>query len=60
VATLPGTYRYYWFDPASGRGLDRGDGIEGGRHSHVPGPGKGREALLILEQEELPDPLSVW
>jgi len=60
VSLLPGTYRYYWFDPASGRGLDRGDGIEGSAQCRVPGPGRAREALLILEQEELPDPLSVW
>jgi hypothetical protein len=60
LAMLPGTYRYYWFEPASGRGLDRGDGLEGGPHCRVPGPGKAREALLILEQEELPDPLSTW
>lgn len=60
LAALPGTYRYYWFEPVSGRGLDRGEGLEGGTHCRVPGPGKAREALLILEQEELPDPLSAW
>jgi len=60
LATLPGTYRYYWFEPTSGRGLDRGDGLEGGRNCRVPGPGVEREALLILEQEDLPDPLSFW
>lgn len=60
LSTLPGSYRYYWFDPASGRGLDYGDGIEGGRRCAVPTPGSVRHALLILEQEELPDPFSVW
>jgi len=60
LSTLPGSYRYYWFDPASGRGLDFGDGIEGGRRCAVPTPGSVRQALLILEQEELPDPFSVW
>ena len=38
----------------------RGEGLDGGSHCRVPGPGKAREALLILEQEELPDPLSTW
>jgi hypothetical protein len=60
LSTLPGSYRYYWFDPASGRGLDYGDGIEGGLRCAVPTPGSVRHALLILEQEELPDPFSVW
>lgn len=60
LSVLPGTYRYYWFDPAAGKGLDRGEGLEGGRCCRVPGPGRAREALLVLEQEELPDPFSVW
>ena len=60
VSTFPGSYRYYWFDPASGRGLDRGDGLDGGTGCEIPGPGGASEAVLILEQEELPDPLSVW
>jgi hypothetical protein len=60
LATLPGSYRYYWFDPVSGKGLDHGDGIVGGLCCRVPGHDSPREAVLILEQEALPDPLSVW
>jgi len=60
LQTLPGSYRYFWFDTASGRGLDFGDGIIGGRRCRVPIPGSARQALLILEQEELPDPFSIW
>ncbi|MCY3021528.1 MAG: hypothetical protein NTW87_21145, partial [Planctomycetota bacterium] len=60
LATLPGEYRYYWFSPTSGAGVDSGDGIEGGRHCRVPAPGRGREALLILEQAELSDPMAAW
>lgn len=60
LSALPGTYRFYWFDPASGRGLDHGDGIDGGAHCFVPGPAHLSEALLILEEDELPEPLAVW
>jgi len=60
LSALPGTYRFYWFDPATGRGLDHGDGIDGGGCCFVPGPANLREALLVLEQDELPEPLTVW
>lgn len=60
LETLPGAYRYFWFDTVSGRGLDFGDGICGGTHCSVPVPASVRQALLILEQEELPDPFSIW
>ena len=60
LATLPGAYRFYWFDPLTGRGLDRGDGLEGGTRCNVPGLAAAREAILILEQEELPDPFAIW
>lgn len=60
LETPPGTYRYYWFDPATGQGLDRGEGLDGGTRCRVPAPGDSTEAVLVLEQEELPDPFSVW
>jgi hypothetical protein len=56
---LPGCYRYYWLDPTIGRAIDRGEGLEGGR-CRVPEIQAEYPAILILEQEELPDPLSVW
>gem|GEM_PF-2015139 len=60
LTILAGTYRYLWFDPRNGKGLDIGEGLEGGTRCRIPGPGVAREALLILEQEEFPDPNSVW
>ncbi|HEY3324875.1 MAG TPA: hypothetical protein VGP72_30765 [Planctomycetota bacterium] len=60
LMVLPGTYRYYWFDVATGRGLDYGDGIEGGRDCQVPHPRSTRQTMLILEQEELTDALTSW
>lgn len=60
LVTLPGSYRFFWIDPVSGLGLDRGEGLNGGSRCGVPGLGASREALLILEQEDLPDPMSVW
>lgn len=56
---LPGCYRYYWIDATIGRAVDRGDGLDGGR-CRVPEIQAEYPALLILEHEELPDPLSVW
>jgi hypothetical protein len=58
--TLPGSYRYFWFDPATGQGVDLGDGLEGGSRCGVPGLALPGDAVLVLEQEELSDPLSVW
>jgi hypothetical protein len=60
LATLPGSYRWYWIDPRSLGVVDRGDGIDGGPHCGVPGPVTLKEALLVLDQQELPDPLSTW
>ena len=60
IALPPGSYRYFWIDPASNDRLDRGDGIPGGRSVSVPAPPGARRALLIVEQDDSPDPLAAW
>ena len=60
LATPPGNYRYYWLDPIIGRLQDMGEGLVGGDRCRVPEYDTDLSQLLILEQEELPDPMSVW
>ena len=60
LATPPGNYRYYWLDPIIGRLHDMGDGLTGGERCRVPEYDTELSQLLIIEQEELPDPMSVW
>ncbi|HYF50196.1 MAG TPA: hypothetical protein VEJ63_12375 [Planctomycetota bacterium] len=60
LSLLPGAYRFFWFDPQRGKGLDNGDGISGGQAAVIPGIVTDRDAVLVVELEELPDPLSVW
>lgn len=57
---LPGTYRYFWYDAATGEGLTRGEGVSGGTMSHVPGLAGVEESILVLEAEEISDPFLTW
>lgn len=59
LALPTGFYRFYWIDPVSGAILDQGDGAEGGRRVGIPGCGDPTAQLLVLEQDESPDPLAV-
>jgi hypothetical protein len=60
LSVPPGCYRFYWLDPTNGRAMDIGDGLPGGDHCRIPEVVTEMPALLVVEQEELPDPLSVW
>jgi hypothetical protein len=56
----PGFYRYYWISPSAARVIDRGDGVEGVPHAHIPGSGYPEATLLAIEENEAPDSLAVW
>ncbi len=57
--SLPaGSYRYAWVNPLSGRCLDRGDGVAGGRRANLPGVAGDQPRLLVIESSELPDGLA--
>lgn len=57
--SLPaGSYRYAWVNPLSGRCLDRGDGVAGGRRANLPGIAGDQPRLLVIESSELPDGLA--
>ncbi|MEI6232606.1 MAG: hypothetical protein WCT04_06115 [Planctomycetota bacterium] len=60
LALPPGFYRFYWFDPYSDTIMDRDEGVEGGPRISIPGCMDATAKLLIFEQDESPDPLSVW
>ncbi|HLX63053.1 MAG TPA: hypothetical protein VKX17_17415 [Planctomycetota bacterium] len=58
--SLPsGFYRHYWIAPSTSRILDRGEGDEGGPHTHLPGCGDAEAKILVIEQDEAPDSLAV-
>jgi hypothetical protein len=59
LALPAGFYRFYWIDPTTGVILDQGEGAEGGRRVGLPGCGDAMAKLLVLEQDESPDPLAV-
>ena len=56
----PGYYRYYWVDPMAGNIVDRADGVQGSRHSAIPGSGNPEARMLVLESEDAPDNLTTW
>ncbi len=60
LALPPGFYRFYWIDPAAGRIVDQGEGAEGGPRTGIPGCADSNAKLLVLEQDESPDPMSIW
>lgn len=54
----PGSYRYAWVNPFSGRCLDRGDGVAGSSRTSLPGIAGEQPRLLVIESSELPDGLA--
>lgn len=59
LALPAGFYRFYWIDPTAGIIVDQGEGAEGGLRVGLPGCGDALAKLLVLEQDESPDPLAV-